>query len=149
MKKLITKIVNLYRKQEEIINYLIIGGLSTVISLGVKYGLLFTILDAKDPLQLQISVAISWLVAVIFAYITNRKFVFKSKNSNIKKEMTKFFGARIVTLIMEAGLMWFFVTLLKLDSNIEVVIWTIVTQVLVIVGNYFFSKLFVFKENND
>jgi len=146
MKKFWKNIVQFYQTYEEIINYLFIGGLSTVISLGVKYGLLFTILDAKDAMQLQISVVISWLAAVIFAYITNRKFVFKSDNSNIQGEVIKFFSARIATLIMEAVFMWFFVTFLKMNSDIQVIIWTIIVQILVIVGNYFLSKFFVFKE---
>lgn len=145
MKKIWERVLKLYKKYEEVINYLIIGGLTTVISLAVKYSLLFTILDAKNPLQLQISVAISWIVAVIFAYVTNRRFVFKSNNNNITGEITKFFSARIVTLLLEAGFMWFFVTFLKLDSDLQVVIWTIVTQILVIISNYFLSKFFVFQ----
>ena len=138
-------IKEIYKKYEEIINYLFIGGCSTVISLGVKYGLLFTILDAKNAFQLQLSVVISWIAAVIFAYFTNRKFVFKSKNENLKSEASKFFTSRIVTLIMEACFMWFFVTFLKFDSDMQVIIFTIISQFLVIVGNYILSKFFVFK----
>ncbi|MBQ9315116.1 MAG: GtrA family protein [Clostridia bacterium] len=149
MKKIFDGFIELYKKYEEIINYLLTGGIATVISLGVKYGLLFTVLDAKNPIQLQISVIISWLAAVVFAYITNRKFVFKSKNNNVKEEMIKFFSARIATLAMEAVLMWFFVTLLKMDSDMQVVIWVIITQGLVIVGNYILSKLFVFKDKGN
>lgn len=147
MKKIIDSFIQLYKKYEEVVNYLIIGGLTTVISLVVKYALLFTILDAKNPLQLQIAVATSWLVAVVFAYVTNRKFVFKSKNDNVKDEMIKFFGARIATLVMEACFMWFFVTFLKMNSDIQVVICTIVVQVLIVIGNYILSKLFVFKKS--
>ena len=68
------------------------------------------------------------------------------KRMNIFSEMGKFFGARIATLLMEAAIMWLFVTFLKMDSNTEVIIWTIVTQVLVLVGNYVLSKLLVFKK---
>ena len=60
--------------------------------------------------------------------------------------MISFFGARILTLVMEMVIMWFFVTLLRLNSDTWVVIWTFVTQVLIMVFNYFFSKLFVFKK---
>ena len=73
------KIWDLYHKYEEIINYLIVGGLTTVISLAVKYGLLFTVMDASDALELQIAVIISWIVAVAFAYFANRIFVFHSQ----------------------------------------------------------------------
>lgn len=142
------KILELYKKYEEIINYLIVGVLTTVVSIGVKWGLLFTILNPKNAVQLQASVIISWIAAVTFAYFTNRIFVFKSKSKNILKEIISFFGARLLTLGMEMFIMWFFVTLLKLNSDTWVVIWTIVVQVLVTIFNYIFSKLFVFKKNN-
>lgn len=140
------KIISLYKKYEEIINYLIVGVLTTVVSLVVKWGLLFTILDAKNAFQLQVAVVISWIAAVIFAYITNRIFVFKSKSKNILKEIVSFFGARLLTLGLEMLIMWFFVTLLKLDSDIWVLLWTMVAQVLVIIFNYVLSKLFVFRK---
>ena len=140
------KIISLYKKYEEIINYLIVGVLTTIVSLVVKWGLLFTILDAKNAFQLQIAVVISWVAAVIFAYITNRIFVFKSKSKNILKEIIIFFGARLLTLGLEMLIMWFFVTLLKLDSDIWVLVWTMVAQVLVIIFNYVLSKLFVFRK---
>lgn len=140
------KIISLYKKYEEIINYLIVGGLTTLVSLVVKWGLLFTVLDAKNAFQLQLAVIISWIAAVIFAYVTNRIFVFKSKSKKILKEIISFFGARLLTLGLEMAIMWFFVTLLKLDSDTWVLIWTIVAQVLVIIFNYILSKLFVFRK---
>lgn len=135
----------LYRKYEEIINYLIVGGLTTVVSLASKYALLFTVLDAADALQLQISVVISWVLAVAFAYWANRVFVFKSKDPRILGEVARFVGARVATLIMEAVILWFFITLLEMNSDLWVVVWTVVTQILIIVGNYVFSKVVVFK----
>jgi len=140
--------MDLYKKNKEIVNYVIVGGLTTVVSLGVKWGLLFTVLDASDGVQLQIANVISWICAVLFAYVTNRIFVFNSKNKNILKEMSSFFGARLVTLLMESILLWFFITLLKMDSDTWVIIWTIVTQFMILVLNYVFSKLFVFKKGN-
>ena len=144
--KMIEKIKDLYKKYQEIVNYFIVGVLTTVVSLGIKYALLFTILNAENALQLQISVVISWVGAVLFAYFANRKYVFKSTDKNIFKEMTKFFSARILTLLMEAIILWFFITFLKMNSDIYVIIWTCVSQVLVMIGNYIFSKLFVFKK---
>ena len=140
------KIISLYKKYEEIVNYLIVGVLTTVVSLVVKWGLLFTILNAKNAFQLPVAVVISWIAAVIFAYITNRIFVFKSKSKNILKEIVSFFSARLLTLGLEMLIMWFFVTLLKLDSDIWVLVWTMVAQVLVIIFNYILSKLFVFRK---
>jgi len=138
-----------YIKYEEIVNYLIIGVMTTVISLITKYALLFTVLDAKNPLQLQISIIVSWIIAVIFAYVTNRKFVFKSKSEKILKEFSLFISSRIVTLVMESVILWFFITYLHLDSNMYVIIWTILTQFIVIVGNYILSKFFVFSKTDS
>ena len=67
-------------------------------------------------------------------------------NPNLFSGMISFFGARVLTLVLEMVIMWFFVTFLKLSSNTWVMIWTIVSQVLVIILNYVFSKLFVFKK---
>ena len=140
------KIISLYKKYDEIINYLVVGVLTTIVSLVVKWGLLFTILDAKNAFELQLAVIISWVIAVIFAYVTNRIFVFRSKSKEILKEMVSFFGARLLTLGMEMLIMCFFVTILKLNSDIWVLIWTMVSQIFIIVFNYIFSKLFVFRK---
>ncbi len=140
------KIIDLYKKYEEIINYLIIGVLTTVVNLAVKYALLFTVLNASDATQLQIAVVISWVVACIFAYITNRKIVFKSKSKKILKEFTAFVSARLFTLFLEMLIMFVFVTLLKLNSNLWVVVWSLVAQIVVIVVNYMLSKLVIFKK---
>lgn len=143
---MINLVVNLYKKYKEIINYLIFGVLTTLVNLAVKYLLLFTILKADDPVQLQIAIIISWILAVLFAYFTNRSIVFESKNKNKIKEFINFIIARISTLLLEMLIMWFFVTFLKLDSNLWVIIFTLISQVAVIVGNYILSKLFVFKK---
>lgn len=140
------KIIEIYKKYEEIINYLIIGVLTTIVNLAVKYALLFTVLNASDATQLQIAVVISWIVACLFAYVTNRKIVFKSKSKKILKEFIAFVSARLFTLILEMLIMFIFVTLLKLNSNLWVVIWSIVAQVVVIVVNYILSKLVIFKK---
>lgn len=144
--KLFKFIMSLYHKYKELVNYLIVGVLTTVVSLGSKWLLLFTVLNASDAFQLQLSIIISWICAVLFAYVANRIFVFNSKNKKILKEMISFFGARVLTLVMEMVIMWFFVTLLKLNSDTWVLIWTFVTQVLIMAFNYVFSKLFVFKK---
>lgn len=141
---MINKIKELYKKYAEIINYLIVGGLTTVVSLGSKYILLFTILEASNPTELQISVIISWICAVTFAYFANKIFVFHSKSKNYFKEITSFVGGRILTLVMEMVIMWFFVTLLGLNSNMWVVVFTIICQVLITVANYIISKFLVF-----
>lgn len=143
------KIKELYLKYKEIINYLMFGVLTTVVSLATKYLLLFTILDASNAVQLQIAVVTSWVTACLFAYITNRIWVFESKSKEILKEMAKFFAARLATLGMEMLIMFIFVTALGLNSDMWVVVWTLVSQVLIIIGNYILSKLIVFKEKKE
>ena len=143
---MIKKLISLYNAHKEVILYLIFGVLTTVVSLIVKYALLFTVLEASNAFELQLAVVISWIVAVLFAYFTNRAFVFESKNENKLKEFVSFVIARISTLLLEMFIMWFFVTLLKLNSDLYVVIFTVLAQVLVIVGNYILSKIFVFKK---
>ncbi len=138
IKKLIKKFFT-----KEIILYLVFGVLSTVINLGVKIGLLKTVLDENNPFQLQVAVFIAWLVAVIFAYVTNRIFVFESKEKNKFKEFVKFFVGRIATWLFDAGFMFVFVTLIHLPSTIM----AIISNVFVIIFNYILSKLFVFKKN--
>lgn len=145
---MIKKIKELYIKYKEIINYLIFGVLTTLVNLSIKYLLFFTVLKATNPVQQPIAIAISWIVAVLFAYFTNRKFVFESNNKNRSREFFDFILSRISTLLLEMFIMWFFVTLLKLNSDLYVVIFTLVAQVAVVIGNYIFSKLFVFKKTD-
>ena len=139
------KIKELFLKYNEVLSYLFFGVLTTVVNLAVKYMLLFTVLDASSGIELQIAVIISWIVACLFAYITNRIFVFKSKSKEIIKEIISFFTARIITLGLEMLIMFTFVTALKLNSDLWVGIWSLVSQAIVIITNYIFSKLIIFK----
>lgn len=143
---MLKKILNLYNQHKEVILYLIFGVLTTVVSLAVKYSLLFTVLEADNAFQLQLAVIISWIAAVLFAYFTNRAYVFESKTENKLKEFINFVIARLVTLFLDMFIMWFFVTLLGLNSNLYIVIFTLVSQVVIIIMNYVLSKLFVFKD---
>lgn len=137
---MISKIFDLYKKNKEVINYLIVGVLTTVVSLGVYYGSVFTILDPNDAFQLQIANILSWIAAVTFAYFTNRKYVFESENANVLLEAVKFYLSRVSTLLMDMAIMFVGVTVLNFDDKIV----KIVVQVIVMVANYVFSKLFVF-----
>ena len=136
----------IYHKNEEFWSYIVVGLLTTVVAVAVKWGLLFTILDAKNKIELQIAVIASWSAAVLFAYVTNRFYVFKSKSKKIFNEFMNFVSSRVVTLLLEMGVMWFFVTYLELNTNHWVMIWTLVCQVLVTIFNYVLSKIFVFKK---
>lgn len=138
------KISALYKKHKEIINYLVVGGLTTVVSMVLFYGSTWTFLDGNDAIQLQIANIISWTGSVLFAYFANRIFVFESKNPNIIKELISFVSSRVLTLLLDMGTMFFLSTLLHLNYNIS----KIVAMVLVTVGNYVISKVFVFKKKD-
>ena len=142
MKKLWNKCLKLYKKYEEIINYLIVGGLTTIVSLGSYYLCIYTFLDPYVWYQLQAANIISWICAVTFAYFANRIFVFKSKNQKKFKEAVSFYGSRIATLFMDMSTMCVVVTLLHRNDKIM----KLVVQVVVTFANYILSKLFVFKK---
>ena len=139
------KIKDLYLKYKEIINYLIFGVLTTVISLVTYYICVYTFLNPEEAVQLQIANVISWIFGVAFAYVTNRKFVFESNEKNKLKEASKFVTSRIATLLMDMAIMFIGVTLLKLNDKII----KIVSQVVVIIANYLLSKIIVFNEGEN
>ncbi len=124
----------------EVIRYFIVGILTTVVSLITYYGLTSTVLNPNNALSLQIANIISWVISVIFAYITNRVFVFKSQNKNKLKEFTSFVSSRVITLLMDMGIMFLGVTIFAINDKFI----KLVSQGIVIVANYIFSKLFVF-----
>ena len=138
------KLIDLYKKNEEIINYLIVGVLTTVVSLLVYYFCVFTFLDPNNSIQLQVANIISWIISVLFAYITNRKFVFKSKEENVIKEGLKFYSSRVVTLLIDMLFMFIFVSLLSFNDRIM----KLIVQIIVIVLNYIISKFIVFIKKN-
>lgn len=142
------KIKELLIKYEEVIRYLIIGVLTTVVSLTTYYILTFTVLDPKVSVQLQITNIISWIVSVTFAYFTNRKYVFKLKEKKNIKEASKFYLSRLSTLLLDMLLMQIFVIRLKFNDKII----KLIVQFVVIVLNYILSKFLVFKskvKNNE
>lgn len=132
----------IYYKNPEIWNYLIIGILTTVVSLVTYFIATRTFLDPTKKIELQIANVLSWIFAVAFAYITNRLLVFKSKNKNIINEISKFIGSRIASLFMDMFIMFIVVSVL-LQSDI---IGKVISQVVVTITNYILSKLFVFKK---
>lgn len=136
------KLWELYKKHEEIINYLIVGVRTTVVSFIAYVASTRTFLDPNNPVQLQIANIIKWVVGVSFAYVTNRIFVFKSKEQNILKEITAFTSSRVLTLFLDMGVMWLLVTKMGIND----IIANTISIVLVTVGNYILSKLFVFKK---
>ena len=144
IKRLWNKCWEIYHQYEEIFNYLIVGGLTTVVSLSTYYIAVLTFLDPNIGWQLQAANVLSWVLAVAFAYVTNRTFVFKSKSKNKLKETISFVSSRISTLLIDMSIMFVFVTWLGFNDKIM----KLVVQVVVTILNYVFSKLFVFKTKN-
>ena len=140
------KIKELLHKYEEIIAYLIVGGLTTLVSWGAKFLANYLLFDnTMYPTVFQNGVLsmINWTAGVIFAYFTNRRFVFKSHDSMLK-EAPKFVLSRVSTLILDIVVM----QVLNVMLEVHLMIATIVSAVLVIIGNYVFSKLFVFNKKD-
>lgn len=135
------KIWTLYKKFEEIINYLIVGVLTTIVS-WAAYGLCKLIMDVDNALMMQIAVIIRWVAGVTFGYFTNRRFVFKSKNPNMLKEGIDFAGSRVITLFLDMFVMWILPSVFHVNDWIS----TFVSAVLVTVMNYIFSKFIVFRK---
>lgn len=135
-------IKELFYKYEEIISYLIVGGLTTMVSLITYYLLVYTILDPNIGIELQIANIVSWIFSVTFAYFTNRKYVFKSKNKISFKEGISFYISRIGTLFLDMLMMCVFVTVLGFNDKII----KFVVQIIVIILNYILSKFIVFKK---
>lgn len=144
---MINKIIKLYKKYEELINYVIVGALTTLVSISSYYIFRLFILTGKEQIYIQICTVISWIFAVLFAFVTNKKYVFKSKEKGKKSlyEMIKFYLSRLTTLLIEMASMWLLTKPLNIDDKIS----KLLVQFIVLVLNYIFSKLFVFKKKKD
>lgn len=144
---MIAKIKELFEKYREIIVYLLVGGVTTVIAWFCMF--FVNIVIFGNPLHptgvqnLVLSV-VNWTAGVVAAYPMNRKWVFKSKNANIWQECSKFVAGRIATLVLEIVFRQLLGAL-----GVDVFITTLICAVLVIIGNYIFSKLFVFRKKDS
>ena len=128
---------------KEIILYLIFGVLTTVVNIVVYF-----ICSRFLYLDVLSSNIIAWLLSVLFAYITNRKFVFKSKAEEISiilKECINFFLGRLGTGILDTVIMFVSVDLLAFND----VVMKVLSNIIVIVLNYLISKLLVFRVKGE
>lgn len=139
------QIANLYKKYEELVNYVVVGALTTVVSLGSYYLCVLSVFNPNNPVLLQAANIISWVLSVTFAFVANKKYVFKSKNPNVLEEATKFYGARLLTLGIDMGIMFLTVSVFHLNDKIM----KILSNVIILILNYIISKFLVFikKEN--
>lgn len=140
MKKLWNFAWAMYRKYEEGINYLIFGFLAFVLNY-----ILYWVFESLLHCHYMLATALSWALTVVFAYWTNRSFVFKSKNTELQtiwKEFASFIGARVATEVLELVLMFVMVDCLHGNEYVA----KLIGQTLVILANYVLSKLWIFKE---
>lgn len=137
---MIKLVKELFNKYKELIMYGIMGVLSTIINIVV-----FTLCEKLFGISALIANIIAWVVAVIFAYITNKLFVFESKSFNkdvLIKEMISFTSARIFSLLLEEVIIYVMIDIMSINSLIVKVF----SNIVVIIVNYIFSKLFIFKK---
>ncbi len=137
------KIRNLIQKYSMIIKYLLFGALTTLINMAA-YALLYDRLGVSNVA----STVIAWVLAVAFAFITNKLSVFESRSFDRKTlthEISSFLGARIITGILDTAIMYLAVDVLHLTP----IVWKLISNVIVIILNFIASKFFIFQKNND
>lgn len=127
-------------KHRDILLYAVFGLLTTVVNWLVYFPLLYLI-----DLPASASNGFAWFFAVLFAFVTNKRFVFNSRDWHIKKiacELLRFLGCRALSGVLETIILLVAVDLLSCNGFI----WKIVASTMVVILNYIGSKLFVFKE---
>lgn len=153
---MIETIKKLFNKYKELINYVFFGVLATIVSIGS-----FKIFDVILGEHLyMISNVISWIITVIFAYFTNKLWVFQSKSwkpSVVVRELIGFFGARLFSLGVEELGLWLIIDkmnigtigfeILDFDVNGNLIA-KVIMQVVIVILNYIFSKLIIFKKKD-
>lgn len=140
------KLKRLYTEHKEMILYVFFGGLTTLVNIAVNAASVY-LLSLSGITTATVPAAIAWVVSVFFAYITNRKWVFESKKTQrkeIAKEIFSFFGFRLFSGVLDILFMYLTVDILQLSN-----FWMkLLSNVVVVILNYIFSKLFIFKKND-
>lgn len=130
-------------KYKELILYLFFGGCTTLINIIVYY----LMARMGDISTIPATVA-AWVVSVAFAYVTNRIWVFESKNKGIKailKEFEAFVACRLISGVLDVIIMWLFVDMLAMNDMVI----KIISNIIVIIINYIASKCFIFKKREN
>lgn len=139
---MIKRIMALMKKYEEMIAYLIVGVMTTIVSWAAMFlasWLLFGNPLHPTPFENAVMSGVNWVAGVIFAYFTNRRFVFKSHEPMLQ-EIPKFVLSRVSTLLLDLVVRQLFGML-----GVNTYVTTFIVAVLVFLGNYILSKLLVFK----
>ena len=137
------KLQEVIRHYHDIVLYIVFGVLTTIVNIVVYY-LCFDVLDIANV----ISTVLAWIVSVLFAFITNKIWVFESKSfykDVFLHELISFFSCRIATGLLDIVIMYVAVDLLMQDE----ILWKLVANIVVIVINYIASKLLIFKKPRD
>ena len=145
---MVDKIKALLIKYREFIVYFIVGCLTTLVAALARFGFNFLFFGGTAHPSFAQNTMLSivdWVAGVAFAYPTNRRFVFQSKNPNILAEAGGFVASRLATL----GMDWAVTQLLGTVLGVNVYVTWFIKSVLVFVGNYVLSKLFVFKKKPE
>ena len=153
------KIKELLVRYKELILYVIFGVLTTAVNF-VSFWILERIFGSEGKIYL-VTNAAAWLISVIFAYVTNKIFVFESKSlkpKDLVREASEFFGARVFSFFIEEGGMWLLVDIVGMKKygfdifGFEITgqfISKLIISVIVVVLNYVFSKFIIFKKKTD
>lgn len=150
MDKLIRKILSVfpkwiqdfYDKHHNVLLYLIVGAMTTVISIGTQY------IAKYAGLPTEANTTISWICAATFAFFANKVWVFMNESKTKRdwiSQAAAFYGARLVTYFLELGFMSFTVRVLEQDEYVM----KLIAQVFILVLNYLFSKLVIFRKKGD
>lgn len=137
LKKIWRKLIS-----REVISYLIFGVLTTLVN-WIFYGSM-----VKTGIDYRIATAAAWVVSVLFAYVVNKIFVFQSYDMHLNymiKEVISFTACRVLSGVMELVLMVIMVSWLNMDEYVSKVL----VSVVVVVANYVFSKLFIFRKSEE
>lgn len=138
----------MFKKYREIITYVIFGGLTTVVNYLIYFPL------RRFGVNYVLATTIAWVGAVLFAYAVNKIFVFKSRERGLKalREFLLFIGARVFSYGAEVFIMYMFIDVMHIDSFVwrelpvgELIAKT-VAQIVIVILNYVFSKLVIFRK---
>ena len=139
------KILALYRRYREVISYVFFGGLTTLVNI-VAYDVLMQLGVASDP-----ATVTGTVLSILFAYFTNRRWVFESraKGKAALREFASFIACRASTLVLDWAIMHILITMPgRGDERMYCLLIKLATNVLVIVINFVFSKLIIFKKKH-
>lgn len=140
------KIWDIYKKYQEAIDYLFWGGIAFVLSM-VLFWVFASLLGWNEVTANNVD----WVICVLFTFVTNKLFVFRSKSENAKalgKEFIEFVLARVFTLVLEDIIIYIGCNLMGYDNGIGQIVVKLIAQFVVIVSNYFLSKLWIFKKKD-